>query len=334
MDSNACDATTIGASEWCFDKGAFDHQKLSSHHDGHSGNIALAAAETSWSLDIACQQCRQTFSQKPSAFVYDTTAITDPISDFKAYLWVRHDKRDAFLADLRGLHPARADTVTANLERLSREKEEFAKYGPKRRLLVSFEGWREKWITGRLGPDDQQPTARYDHRQSGASTAPLTLFTNLHDRQAAWWERSGITPATASPPKAPIDLCFNGHYKAGVMYFERKGDDKSFNGVTLEGLAQNFPDQRIPVEDLLSAIPEKIKSNPLAQRCGENTLRYFHIPANNMSWVEVRPQSWLKITRLTTCTGGHVSILRGNQATSQGFQGCRGHVPTRTAAPP
>jgi hypothetical protein len=39
-----------------------------------------------------------------------------------------------------------------------------------------------------------------------------------------------------------------------------------------------------PVHDILY----KKEDNPLAEKCKKDTIRYFHFPANNMLWVEVR----------------------------------------------
>jgi hypothetical protein len=46
-----------------------------------------------------------------------------------------------------------------------------------------------------------------------------------------------------------------------------------------------FPDQTVPLDDLLYNLNPK--ENPLMEPCPENMIRYFHFPANNMSWLEV-----------------------------------------------
>ncbi|CZT00269.1 uncharacterized protein RCO7_08344 [Rhynchosporium graminicola] len=45
----------------------------------------------------------------------------------------------------------------------------------------------------------------------------------------------------------------------------------------------HFPDQRIAVKDILQDDKE---NNPLMKGCGENEIRYFHLPGNNMDWIE------------------------------------------------
>jgi hypothetical protein len=48
---------------------------------------------------------------------------------------------------------------------------------------------------------------------------------------------------------------------------------------------EEFPNQKLPIHNLLDS---KKETNPLARECPKNMIRYFHLPANNMSWVEVR----------------------------------------------
>ncbi len=47
-----------------------------------------------------------------------------------------------------------------------------------------------------------------------------------------------------------------------------------------------FPNQKVSLYDLLYKTD---KSNPLMRDCEEGMIRYFHLPANNMHWVEVIP---------------------------------------------
>lgn len=65
--------------------------------------------------------------------------------------------------------------------------------------------------------------------------------------------------------------------KASVMYF------KNGQPFDVPGLAKTFPNQKIPVADLLS---ENKTRNPIMWPTEDNVVRYFHLPANNMAWVE------------------------------------------------
>lgn len=66
--------------------------------------------------------------------------------------------------------------------------------------------------------------------------------------------------------------------KAGIIVLE--------NGrpCNIPGLDSEFPSQNISVKKLLSDDPYV---NPLMKPCEGNTIRHFHLPANNMIWVEV-----------------------------------------------
>jgi hypothetical protein len=46
-----------------------------------------------------------------------------------------------------------------------------------------------------------------------------------------------------------------------------------------------FPNQKLAVKDLV--FNEDPKTNPLMRECADNEIRYFHLPGNNMEWVEV-----------------------------------------------
>jgi hypothetical protein len=52
-----------------------------------------------------------------------------------------------------------------------------------------------------------------------------------------------------------------------------------------------FPNQKIPIDELL--YNKDRWRNPLMRKCPSDLIRYFHLPANNMSWVEVCPLSLL-----------------------------------------
>ncbi len=67
--------------------------------------------------------------------------------------------------------------------------------------------------------------------------------------------------------------------QAGAVYF--KGG-KPYSHPKLSG---SFPDQTTPVVDLLARDSDR---SMLMEQCDEGMLRWFHIPANNMTWVEVR----------------------------------------------
>jgi hypothetical protein len=67
--------------------------------------------------------------------------------------------------------------------------------------------------------------------------------------------------------------------KANVIYYKggQKYDHPKF-------LPDVFPHQKIAVEHLLNE--DDKNENPLMMDCDKDMIRYFHLPANNMHWVE------------------------------------------------
>jgi hypothetical protein len=68
---------------------------------------------------------------------------------------------------------------------------------------------------------------------------------------------------------------------SNVVYF-KDSEPYTDRGGLFQG---EFPNQIIPVNNIL--LPDS-RSNPLLWECEPDMIRYFQIPANNMSWVEVR----------------------------------------------
>lgn len=73
-------------------------------------------------------------------------------------------------------------------------------------------------------------------------------------------------------------LLDNLHLKSDVLIFK---DSAPYTDLRFEG---KFPDQYLPLTDIL----DFREDSPLAKDREAGMIRYFHLPANNMSWVEVR----------------------------------------------
>jgi len=295
-----------GSSERCFHTGCFDVGKLMTHHAEHANvGSVLTESEPGFSIrsiDIKCLECRRTFTREPWRFLHSISDV-NKTNDPKAYLWVRIDKQDPFLEELHKLHPSRAETVRIELKALSTKRDEFANYGPKRRLLASLRGWRAKWDAGRPGADADTGSNRGQQGLPGSVASEPVVTHEPNDRREppakpATKPRTSVAFAAPSfvggnstPPlkRDPINLNYGGHYNVGAMCFKRNTDSHGlFLGTAFDGMPSQFPDQRIRIEDVLSSDDEKRKNSPLAQQCDGETLRYFHFPANNMRWIEVR----------------------------------------------
>ncbi|RYP20955.1 hypothetical protein DL765_002492 [Monosporascus sp. GIB2] len=73
-------------------------------------------------------------------------------------------------------------------------------------------------------------------------------------------------------------------FKAYAMYFEKVRDNGTWKGKTHDPqkFTGKFPHQKISMDKILTAED----GNPLMQECPRDTIRYFHFPTNNMSWIE------------------------------------------------
>lgn len=89
---------------------------------------------------------------------------------------------------------------------------------------------------------------------------------------SSWGSQSSRYP----PPQEAKDLV-DSHIKAPIIYFK---DGLPCN---VPGLPKTFPNQKVTVADLLSDNPAR---NPIMQPTDDDVVRYFHLPANNMAWVE------------------------------------------------
>jgi hypothetical protein len=97
----------------------------------------------------------------------------------------------------------------------------------------------------------------------------LSDWRKLNLRQEPEQERS--QPLDSLP-----DMSVDCDIKASIIYF------KNSRPYDVPGVDNNFPNQKISVKDLLS----DEEDNPLMRECEDDTIRYFHFPANNMIWVE------------------------------------------------
>jgi hypothetical protein len=86
-------------------------------------------------------------------------------------------------------------------------------------------------------------------------------------------EKNG-TPILPNDPDSSADS----EIKASMIFF------KNSRPYDIPGVDNKFPNQKISIKKLLADEPY---ANPLMQPCDDNMIRYFHLPANNMIWVEV-----------------------------------------------
>ena len=73
---------------------------------------------------------------------------------------------------------------------------------------------------------------------------------------------------------------------ANIVYFRRGKSSQHLEPYYHENfLPSKFPDQKLSLSQLLSS--DHPENNPLMWQCEKDMIRYFHIPSNNMEWIEV-----------------------------------------------
>ena len=116
-----------------------------------------------------------------------------------------------------------------------------------------------------------------------------TLFQRLPRRRSYshldMQENEPNSQSSKPNPKSLEDEVVLGDLRANVIYFKKKPGGKHPGPYDHPALDDTFPHQRVPLSLLLEDNP---KENPLMWKCEDDMIRYFHIPANNMSWVEVK----------------------------------------------
>jgi hypothetical protein len=316
------------ASERYFDRRCFDQEKLERHHKSHSEIPVAGISSSTRSIDILCEDCRRAFSRAPWEFLYDDP-VSPPASDFAAYMQSRSDKQASFLAELRVLYPIRATNLEEELQRLSKHRTDFAAYGPNRRLLASLSGWRNMWAASRGWEDSADEAVWLDRVMNEGLSAELVTPPRLGDlegrdgeepvgRGGARTEDSRAKPVVSPPRRGGLEEQHGGSkLKVGVMGFWRRDKHLPFYGTSSlwswRTPGSQFPDQQIPLDDVLSGDDDKMRVNPLRMECDRDVLRYFHFPANNMSWIEVRgrvPRLRISNKLNGVFAGGHGDVLR------------------------
>jgi hypothetical protein len=194
----------------------------------------------------------------------DSAGHGDSIEDglLHYFACLKFSERDDFLASLNETDKLRL-RIEEELARTTKLRNILEAEGLKTetgKLLRSF----KTTLSQRLGPRQR-------------SQPPVERPENVPASQAS----------TSKPKKNLEDEVAEvvlGDLRANVIYFKKKSDERHPRPYDHPALSDTFPNQRVPLSLLLQDNP---KENPLMWKCEEDMIRYFHIPANNMSWIEV-----------------------------------------------
>jgi hypothetical protein len=202
------------------------------------------------------------------------------------YLSIRFNTREEFMRQLKKLDHKKQNRVQHEIDRIEETRLRFENYPDKKGMLdalrASQRAWRDEvvesiddYIEETINKDDDKHQQRHlALLRRLERTWPLSEKENHqsdddHERR----------PKTPEPDHG---------FKACAMYFRPAGD-RGWVGTSAkhENFIGNFPNQKIAVHQLL----QHKEDNPLTRNEGD-CLRYFHFPANNMSWVEASHQAY------------------------------------------
>jgi len=132
----------------------------------------------------------------------------------------------------------------------------------------------------------------------GPRTASGKVLDSFKKTMSNYWPRKKRTykhlrvtpppPADRNDPRIPEEKekdWILSDLNANAIYFKKTEDHAHPGPYDHPDFSDNFPNQKVPLKLLLSGSKDK---NPLMWPCEEGMIRYFHLPANNMEWIEVR----------------------------------------------
>jgi len=246
------------------------------------------------------------------------------IDHTNCYLGLRFDRRDEFKEELKKMDDAferqlqvaedqepddnnvdefqhmlkemRESNKGKKLERVIHEEERikqtrvnFASYPEKQqmmeRLKAAKKAWkeevkekREEYVKRIMKQQEAGRQPKFPQRWSRDQTLDLELLERVKD-----WKVEDEPEDDTIKPKPEKEYGF----EACAIYFKKSDygwqPDTHNHPKFKDG---KFPNQKISVHDLIQPSSDTY-TNPLSEPCGEDRLRYFHFPSNNMSWIEV-----------------------------------------------
>jgi hypothetical protein len=245
----------------------------------------------------------------PAKFKQLLDDTPDNLQDSALILYFRckYDERD----ELKQIFSsAERDRIDSELERIDKLRSTFAQRVDNnplvRSMIVSRRFWRNyaKDLCRRSSERERVETISRE-----APTEEKRRRYRCYIRADGLLERVGnwIIPPDNVRPTTSLEEDVDKGYGFVVQRITLKRNE----GLRGSGTSSfgEYSLKTYPVHDVLY---NKDK-NPLTERCEENTIRYFHFPANCMLWVEVCNSSDNQHIILISCVGGNWAVLQRRQ---------------------
>lgn len=223
----------------------------------------------------------------------DSKYATD--DDVVKFLSMRDNGRISREQYLNSVNPKRKVRIEHERDRIKKLRVKFFANQTKQDLIATHERrraeWRNEAIENQERNIEELETRRLRYLASEPeptveSTRQIRVFQN--ERRVldaiSKWEKDELStvplPTTSSPVVENEKLDYG--LKACIMHFQKGGGGHTHKHKHPKVIGE-FPNQKVPINDLLT----KSDDNPLRESCKDGMFRYFHLPTNNMAWIEV-----------------------------------------------
>lgn len=217
--------------------------------------------------------------------------------DLVEYLSMRdngYKTREQYLNSLTD--PKRKVRLEHERDRIAKLRVKFFANQTKQALIATHEKLRREWRKEAMDNQARNLQEVETRRMKYESSAPASGDERTR-RARVFMNEKRVLEAIAKwkkdePSTLPEPTCFtsdaendklNYGLKACIMHFQ-KGHGGHTHKHKHEAVIGEFPNQKVPIKDLLTNTVD----NPLKESCKDDMFRYFHLPTNNMAWIEVR----------------------------------------------
>lgn len=214
------------------------------------------------------------------------------LNSWGAYLRARYCKRKELY---EGLDTSDQELIRKEVRRIRHFREHFKDYRISKNelpLVALLDDSRTKWrnIAHRRSADELEKCRKQMEKKGGSDSLKRNLEILKHVQQ--WQTPSYIKILKEFSPNAympDLDAGSIGNeddprqkdygYNGWIIVWE---DGKGWVSMEHPLVHGSFPHQKISIQQFLY----NKEGTPLRRRLGKDQLRYFHLPANNMKWVE------------------------------------------------
>lgn len=221
--------------------------------------------------------------------------------DAAAYFSMRDNGRTSREDFLKSRTPERMKRIEREETRIGKLRAEFFKYGTKKELVKVHTERRHAWkqevrecraaYMADLNSRIQELEKQKEHRGKDTDKQRLNLMNEKRvlfaisrlPSNVAMEQDTIIDVISADTPSNRDDVSkLKYGLKAYIMHFN-KGKGGHTHHHKCGKVEGKFPNQKVPLQILLS----DTEDNPLKEPNDPGKFRYFHLPTNNMAWVEV-----------------------------------------------